>query len=420
MRSERLVLGGDPAATAAALRELVPAASSVEQQVAEIIAGVRTAGDEALNGYTRRFDTRGADPPPLKVTDDELDAAERTLAGDVRAGLELAIANLARVGEATLRTDRVVEFADHAVVLRTAPVRSAAVYVPGGRAPYPSTVAMGIVTARVAGVTERVVCSPPGPDGLVNPVVLGACRLAGATAVYRMGGAQAIAALAYGTESVTPVEVIAGPGNLFVQEAKRRVFGQVGIDSFAGPTDLVAVLTAGADTDALALDLLAQAEHGDGSLVVAISDDPVTLAALEDRAEQAPDTGAVLRFVEAADVEAAHALAQALAAEHLQLAGAAAEALAERSTHAGCVFVGSGSGTAFGDYVAGSNHILPTGGSARFASALGTDTFVRRFTEVRIGDGTRLARAAAPLARAEGFELHARSMEARIRDNGQP
>jgi histidinol dehydrogenase len=417
VRSEPVSLGRDPAALAAELRALVPRPASVQDRVAEIVAQVRAAGDEALTEYTRRFDTAGGDPPPIVVTDAELDRAAAELAPELRAGLELAIENIRRVGEAGLRDDRVVEFEDHLVILRAAPVASAGVYVPGGRAPYPSTVAMGVVTALVAGVRKVAVCAPPGPHGEVNPVVLAACRLAGATVVYRMGGAQAVAALAFGTETVRPVDVIVGPGNLYVQEAKRQLSGQVGIDSFAGPTDLVAVATDGADIEALALDLLAQAEHGDGSLVIAISDSSRLLAELEGGVAGAPDTGAVLRFVHAHTPEAAVELAQALAPEHLQLAGPAAEALAERCTHAGAVFVGSGSGAAFGDYVAGSNHILPTNGSARFASALTPDQFLRRFTEVRIGDGSRLARAAAPLARAEGFEFHARSMEARIRDN---
>jgi histidinol dehydrogenase len=232
-----------------------------------------------------------------------------------------------------------------------------------------------------------------------------------------MGGAHAVAALAYGTESVAAVDVIVGPGNLYVQDAKRQVFGQVGIDGFAGPSDLLVIATSGADPEPLALDLLAQAEHGPGTLVIAASDSPELLSALEARLSAGEETGAVACLVATADLEQALTLSEAFAPEHLQLVGERAEALADRVTKAGCLFVGANAGTAFGDYIAGSNHILPTGGAARFASGLSPDHFVRRFSEVRIADATELADSAVPLARAEGFELHARSMEARIREN---
>jgi len=421
MQFDRLVLGGAgeaPRTLARELRALIPAPEFVQERVAEILAQVRSAGDEALIEYTRRFDTDGLQPPPLKVTDDELDQAAAALQPSIRRGLERAIENIGRVGYAALREDRVVEFDDHVVILRGAAVQSAAVYVPGGRAPYPSTVVMGVVTARVAGVDEVAVCAPPSRDGHVDPVVLGACRLAAASTVYRMGGAQAVAALAYGTESVQAVDVLVGPGNLYVQEAKRQVFGQVGIDGFAGPTDLVVVATDDADPETVTLDLLAQAEHGPGTLVVAIGTSQTALDAIGAHLRAAPDTGAVARLVIAGSAEQALELAQAIAPEHLQLVGRAAEALAPRATRSGSVFVGPNSGAAFGDYIAGSNHILPTNGSARFASGLGVEHFRRRFTEVRIADGGALASAAAALARAEGFEQHARSMEARIRDNG--
>jgi len=236
--------------------------------------------------------------------------------------------------------------------------------------------------------------------------------------VYRMGGAQAIAALAYGTESIGRVAVIVGPGNLYVQEAKRQVFGQVGIDGFAGPSDLVVIADPGADPEPLALDLLAQAEHGPGTLSIGISRSEELLDELGARIDAAPETGAVAALVYVNNADDALHLAQAFAPEHLQLVGAESESLAPRSTHAGCVFVGPDAGTAFGDYIAGSNHVLPTNGAARFASTLSPGHFLRSFSEVRIRDGTELARAAAPIARAEGFEIHARSMEARIRDNG--
>jgi histidinol dehydrogenase len=241
--------------------------------------------------------------------------------------------------------------------------------------------------------------------------------MAGANGVYRMGGAQAIAALAYGTRSVPAVDVIVGPGNLWVQEAKRQVSGAVGIDSFAGPSDLLVIADPGSAVEPIALDLLAQAEHGPGTLVLAASTSTEFLRAVAARLEPEAETGAVCRLIELADDDAAWQLAQAFAPEHLQLIGAGCEQLAGRLTTAGCVFVGAASATAFGDYVAGSNHILPTGGAGRFASALSARSFRRTFTEVRVTDPAHLARAAAPLARAEGFELHARSMEARIGEN---
>jgi histidinol dehydrogenase len=419
VQHERLNLTGDPTGLAQELRALVPAPEAVAAQVTEIIARVRASGDDALRFYTREYDTGGTTPSALRVPEAELDTAQTRLADDVRAGLSLAIDNVTRVAEAGLASEQTVTFEGHEVRLREVPVDSAAVYVPGGRAPYPSTVIMGVVTARVAGVQNIAVCAPPGADGEVNSAVLGACRLAGASVVYRMGGAQAIAALAFGTETVSAVDVIVGPGNLYVQEAKRQVFGTVGIDGFAGPSDLMVIADADAEPEALGLDLLAQAEHGAGSLVVAVSNSSELLDALSAQMSAAPDSDAVVRFVSVGELEQALAVAEAFAPEHLQLVGAGAEALAPRIRHSGCVFVGPASGTAFGDYIAGSNHVLPTNGAARFASALSPVHFRRRYTEVRIGsDAASLAAAAAPIARAEGFELHARSLEARIRDNG--
>lgn len=420
MRCDRFALTDDPVSLAAELRGLVPAPESVREVVAEIIESVRHQGDEAVLAYTRRFDTDGADPPALCVTEPELQDALERLDNRVRAGMELAIDNVRCVAEAGLVSDRQVHFDGHDVELREAAVEHAAVYVPGGRAPYPSTVVMGVVTARVAGVPEVVVCAPPSNRGELHPVVLGACRLAGASALYRVGGAQAIASLAYGTQSVQPVDVIVGPGNLYVQEAKRQVFGQVGIDGFAGPSDLLVIADPDVDPEPPALDLLAQAEHGAGTLVVGVSRSSELLGQLAERILAASENAAVACLIEVEDAEHALSFAQAFAPEHLELMGPEAEALAPRATRSGCVFVGVPSATAFGDYVAGSNHVLPTGGAARFASGLTPASFRRRFSEVRIRQGAAdLARAAAPLARAEGFEVHARSMEARIRDNGQ-
>jgi len=419
MRCERLTVAVGAAGVADEIRTLVPPPESVRDGVALIIATVRAGGDRAVRDYSRTLDTGGREPQALIVTDDELDAAVAALDPAIRHGIERAIENVEAVAADRLGdAPRTVHLGENRVTHRQAPVERAAIYVPGGRAPYPSTVVMGAVPARLAGVGHIAVCSPPRQDGDLDPVVLAACRLAGVNAAYRMGGAHAIAALAYGTESVPAVDVIVGPGNLYVQEAKRQVFGQVGIDGFAGPSDLLVIATGDVDPEPLALDLLAQAEHGPGTLVVAASDTEKVLDAFEERLAHGAETGAVACLVAASDADQLLALAQAFAPEHLQLVGAAAEALADRVTRAGCLFVGADAGTAFGDYIAGSNHILPTNGAARFASGVSPEHFLRRFSEVHIVAPAELAREAAPLARAEGFELHARSMEARIRENG--
>ncbi len=430
MRVERprLERAGDAAALAARLRGLAPSGGVVAEQVGEILARVRDEGDAAVLELTRQLDLDGDDPRALTVDPAALDAAREGLEPDVAASLAVTIANVGEVAAAALHEDREVELAaGQRVLLREVPVRRAAVYVPGGRAPYPSSVVMGVVTARVAGVEEVAVCSPPGAGGEVDPLVLAASALAGAVRVHRIGGAQAVAALAFGTESVPAVDVIAGPGNLWVTEAKRQVFGTVGIDGLAGPSDLFALLTDGADPEWAALDLLAQAEHGPATVVAAASPDGALLggvaAALERLGAQRPtaDPAAVV-LVETADLEAALALAEAFAPEHLSLAGGGAEALAPRVRAAGCVLVGTGSATAFGDYVAGSNHVLPTGGAARFSSGLGPAVFRRRVSEVRVPPdaAAALAPPGAALARAEGFVLHAESMEARMRENRRP
>lgn len=429
MRCERTALSGDPGELAARLRASVPSPESLSAAVSEIISRVREEQDAAVLEYTRQLDTGGREPRDLRVSDGELERAEERLDPAVRRGLGRAIENVRRVAEAelsatarrSLRDEReVVAFEGHEVILREVPLAHAAVYVPGGRSPYPSTVVMGVVTARAAGVAEVAVCSPPRLEGEIDPVVLGACSLAGANSVYRMGGAQAITALALGTESVQAADVIVGPGNLWVQEAKLQLSATVGVDGFAGPSDLAVVADPTADPLPLALDLLAQAEHGPGTLVIAVSRSGELLEELGRHIEAARESGAVAWLVEVGEEEEALALAQALSPEHLQLVGPGAEELAPRVTRAGCLFVGIGAATAFGDYIAGCNHVLPTQGAARFESMLSPQHFRRRFAEVRIAEqgARRLAREAAPVARAEGFELHARSMEARIRDNG--
>jgi histidinol dehydrogenase len=431
MRLERLSLEelprpGAPAAAAARVRSLVPDGASVEPAVREIVERVRAGGDRAVLDYTRALDTAGNEPRPLLVAAEELDEAIKLLPLELVAGLQVTIANVAAVADAGVAQDVAVSLPQgQRIVLREMPVASAAVYVPGGRAPYPSTVAMGVVTARAAGVLEVAVCAPPGADGQIDPAILGACRLCGVERVYRMGGAQAIAALAYGTESVERVDVVVGPGNLYVQEAKRLLSATVGIDGFAGPSDLMVLLGNDArerEVHLTALDMLAQGEHGEGSLVVAVVCDAGLGDALGEQLERLDTerpTGGAFAILEAADAREAIELANAFAPEHLQLIGAELEALAPRVRSAGCLFVGAASATAFGDYVAGSNHVLPTGGAARFASMLSARHFRRRMAEVRVdaaGAG-KLASAGVPIARAEGFEWHARSMQARIGDN---
>jgi histidinol dehydrogenase len=416
---------GGAAGLASYLRGLVPGGASVEQAVAEIVAEVRQRGDAAVADFTRSFDTAGAEPGPLRVVPEELDEAIRLLPLDLVAGLQVAIANVALVAGAGVGQDAAVTLPQgQRVTVREIPVSSAAVYVPAGRAPYPSTVIMGVVTARAAGVLEVSVCAPPGPDGQIAPAILGACRLLGVERVYRMGGAQAVAALALGTETVARVDVIVGPGNLYVQEAKRQLSAEVGIDGFAGPSDLLVILGDDADVNLVALDLLAQAEHGPGSLVGAISASEKALDALAMRIEELTADHPELEpaacvLAQSSDAREAVRIADAFAPEHLELVGAEPETLAPLVQSAGCVFVGAHSATAFGDYVAGSNHILPTGGAARFASSLSARHFRRRMSEVRIDASAarKLAAAGAPIARAEGFSLHAESMEARVRDN---
>lgn len=397
------------------------AASAVEADVREILTAVRDEGDAAVLRFSERFDRAELRPDELRVDAREVEAAVGLLEPAVLGGLRTAIANVGAVAEAQLREPVSVELPEgQSVEVAERPVRRVGVYAPGGRAAYPSTVVMCAVTARVSGVDQIAVCAPPGPGGRAHPVILAACVLCEVNEVYRMGGAQAIGALAYGTESVPPVDVIAGPGNAYVQEAKRQLVGRVGIDGIAGPSELVVVASAGADAELVALDLLAQAEHGaDSFLALVVTDlelvDAVS-AAVERLAPERPSAADAALHVAVADgARACLEAAEALAPEHLQLVGEEAEALAGAVRFAGCLFVGAGAGTAFGDYVAGSNHVLPTGGAARFQSALSPATFRRRMARVTLpGEAPeRLAPAGAAVARAEGFPVHAESMERR-------
>jgi histidinol dehydrogenase len=392
----------------------------LEEEVRAILEEVRSDGDRAVRRLTKRFD--GALVGALRVDPADVEEAVGSVEPAVVDGLRTAIANVRALVEAQLREPVVVELEEgQRIEVEEVPVRRAAVYVPGGRAPYPSTVVMGAVTARAAGVDEVVVCSPPGPDGELDPTILAACALCEVDEVYRMGGAQAIAALAFGTHSIERVDVIAGPGNSWVQQAKKQVaWTEVGIDGIAGPSELVVIADGdGLDADAIALDLLAQAEHGADSPLWFLCPEPELVDSVIERvvrlAAERPSVSDALLQVATAGGEAALYMAEGLGPEHLALVGERAEALAPRVRRAGCVFVGAGAATAFGDYVAGSNHVLPTGGAARFQSALSAATFRRRMARVSLpGEApARLAPAGAALARAEGFPVHAESMEHR-------
>jgi histidinol dehydrogenase len=396
--------------TAAELRGLAPPPPHIREAVAEIVDDVRARGDEAVRAWTERFD--GAEP--RRVPEDELADALTALDPDVRASLKLAAENIRRVAEAELRDSIRVELPEgQSVELRSLPVRRAGIYAPGGRAAYPSTVLMCAVPARVAGVEELVVVTP-GSD-----VILAACALCGVDEVHTVGGAQAIAALAFGTQAIAQVDVIVGPGNAYVQEAKRQVAGAVGIDGVEGPSELVVIADEGADPALVALDLAAQGEHGDDTLLVLATPSAPLLEKVEAEAarlsEGASVADAPLALVLTPSLEAAVELANAIAPEHLELAVADPDALVPMVRSAGSVFLGGNGGAAFGDYVAGSNHVLPTGGAARFAGPLGASTFLRRQALVSLPDGA--ARQLAPhvgnIARAEGFPVHGQSAEAR-------
>jgi histidinol dehydrogenase len=392
--------------------------------VDSIRADVAAGGDAAVIELTARYGAAGSAPPQLRVDKGEVAAALERVDPALREALELAAVNVRAVAQAQVRREAdPIELAQgQTVAIREVPVAAAGVYAPGGRAAYPSSVVMGCVPAVAAGVDRVAVASPPGPDGHLHPATLAAAAVCGVREVYAMGGAQAIFALADGTTSVDPVDVIAGPGNRWVQEAKRAVFGKVGIDTLAGPSELM--LVAGHDTEPgwAALDLCAQAEHGaDGLLVLAAVEEAVLEAIGSEvervAAERPTVTDAPLATVQVDDLGDAVALSEALAPEHLQLMSEDAAALAGHVTTAGCVFVGAASATAFGDYAAGSNHILPTGGAGHYSGPLGPQTFRRRIANVSLPGAA--AAALAPhvdaLARAEGFPVHAESATARAR-----
>ncbi|MGD9572673.1 MAG: histidinol dehydrogenase [Thermoleophilia bacterium] len=414
-RRARLRAGGAQAIALTLRPELDVA--GVEEAVAETLADVRARGDDALVEGARRFDHPDFTHDRLRVPRTAIERAVDALDETLRTAIVTAASQVRVVAEALLPDDRTLDLPyGQRIQVRRVPVDAAGCYAPGGRAAYPSSVVMGVVPAQVAGVGRIVVVSPPGPDGRPAPVILATAGLLGVDEVYAAGGAAAIGALAYGTATVPPVAVIVGPGSPWVQEAKRQVVGVVGIDGVAGPSEVLIIADATADPRAMALDLLAQAEHGADSPAVLASDDPEVIAAVEAALEGLPDAPGPITLVECASMPLAVELAEAFAPEHLQIATRDPGALAARITRSGAVFTGPNCATAFGDYVAGSNHVLPTGGAARHASALGPTTFLRRMSVVEMTDEavTALTPHLAALAEAEGFTLHRMSAESRL------
>ncbi|WP_332691761.1 histidinol dehydrogenase [Bosea sp. (in: a-proteobacteria)] len=399
----------------------------VDQVAASIIAEVRARGDEALLGYTSRFDGLDLTPATLRVTDAEIDAAVAACTREQLAALETA---RSRIEAYHLRQKPLDSWTRDALGVesgwRWSAIDAVGLYVPGGTASYPSSVLMNAVPAKVAGV-ERLVMVAPTPRGKSNPLVLAAARLAGIDEIYRIGGAQAVAALAYGTKTIAPVAKIVGPGNAYVAAAKRRVFGTVGIDMIAGPSEVLVLADASANPDWVAADLLAQAEHDAASQSILITDDAVLANAVEravasqlktlPRAEIAgaswADFGAVI-LVET--LEAALPLVDRLAPEHLEIVTADPERLAGRVRNAGAIFLGGHTPEAIGDYVGGSNHVLPTARSARFSSGLGVPDFMKRTSLLKCDPAAlrALAGAATELAEAEGLQAHGRSVTIRL------
>lgn len=400
----------------------------VAEQVAALMDDVRHRGDEALLEMAQRFD--GVKLPALEVPRTAWDAAVEALDPAVRRALERATANVRRFHEAQLPADVTLEVEPGVrITRRWTPLQRVGVYAPGGRAAYPSSVLMGVVPARAAGVGEVVVCSPPGPGGLPPAEVLAACALAGADRLFALGGAGAVAALAFGTAAVPAVDAIVGPGNRWVTEAKRQVAGRVVIDSPAGPSEVLVLADAGADPALVAGELLAQAEHDPDAACVAVLAGPGAedaarrvRDALAERLAAAPRrdvaaaalayAGAVLT---ATTLGEAVAFTRAYAPEHLSVMTADAAGVASRVTTAGTTFVGPWASVAFGDYLTGANHVLPTAGRARSFSGLSTQHYLRSYTvqEITAEGAASLAGDVAALAEAEGLPAHAEAARAR-------
>ncbi|WP_126974702.1 histidinol dehydrogenase [Frigidibacter oleivorans] len=418
---------GFDAAFAALLTMKREDAPDVDAAVADIIADVRHRGDAALIELTARFDRLDLTPDRLAFTEAEIAAECAKVPAEDREALELAAERIRAYHDRQMPEDAMWQDAAGASLgWRWTPVAAAGLYVPGGLASYPSSVLMNAIPARVAGV-EHLVIACPTPGGVVNPLVLMAARLAGVDRVYRIGGAQAIAALAYGTETVAPVDKITGPGNAYVAAAKRRVFGRVGIDMIAGPSEILVIADRDNDPDWIALDLLSQAEHDESAQSILVTDDAGfgqavaaaverRLQTLERRAIAAAswrDFGAV---IVTRDLAEAAALSDRVAPEHLELCVADPEALAGRIRHAGAIFLGSWTPEAIGDYVGGPNHVLPTARSARFSSGLSVMDFLKRTTLAKMTPSALAAigPAAERLATSESLQAHGLSVRARL------
>jgi histidinol dehydrogenase len=403
------------------------ASTDVEAAVRSIVADVAAHGDAALKRWTGKFDRLDLDQVGLKVTAAQVDAAVRACSRQALSALELARERIEAFHRRQLPVDD--HFTDALGVelgSRWTAIEAVGLYVPGGTAAYPSSVLMNAVPAKVAGV-PRLAMAVPAPDGELNPLVLAAAKLAGVDEIFRIGGAQAIAALAYGTETIAPVAKIVGPGNAYVAAAKRLVFGKVGIDMIAGPSEVLILADRDGNADWIAADLLAQAEHDENAQAILLTDSEQLAGAVEraiaDQLAGLPRqtiAGASWRDFGAEilvrNLEEALPLVDAIAPEHLEIAAADAESLAQRIRNAGAIFIGAHTPEAVGDYVAGSNHVLPTARSARFSSGLGVLDFMKRTSILKCGPQQlrALGEAAIVLGTAEGLDAHARSVAIRL------
>ncbi len=414
-------------AFAALLADQRELSQDVTDVVAAIIADVRRRGDAAVAEYTRRFDRFDLATTPARLKPEEIAAARAAVSNEAIEALAFARDRIAAFHERQRPDDvRYVDDAGATLGWRWTAVSSVGLYVPGGLAAYPSSVLMNAVPAKVAGV-KRIVMVVPAPDGVVAPIVLAAADLAGVDEIYRIGGAQAVAALAYGTETIRPVDKIVGPGNAYVASAKRQVFGAVGIDLVAGPSEVVIVADGSADAEHVAADLLAQAEHDEAAQSILITNDAMlaedVATAVESQLATLPrrevataswrNHGAIIKV---GDLEEAIDLVDRLAPEHLELAVAEPDALAASITHAGAIFLGTQTPEAIGDYVAGTNHVLPTSRSARFSSGLSLLDFMKRTTILGVGRGglEKLGGHAMTLAATEGLDAHRISIARRL------
>ena len=404
---------------------------TVDRAVSDIIAAVRARGDAAVIDYTTRFDRMALTADRLRISTAEIDAAVAQISPELAGSLDLAATRIEAFHRAQLPQDLLMtDEAGVTMGMRWTALDAVGLYVPGGKAAYPSSVLMNAIPARAAGVSRIAMCVPT-PDNILNPLVLAAARRAGVTEIYRIGGAQAVAALAYGTATIAPVDRIVGPGNAYVAEAKRQVFGRVGIDNIAGPSEVVVLADAANDPRRIAVDLLAQAEHDEAAQSILITDDAAfadaVAAAVQAELPTLPRAAIAGASWEAHGAiivvdtwDQAIALVDRLAPEHLQLMLRDPDAVFAKVRHAGAVFLGAFCPEAVGDYVAGPNHVLPTGRTARFASGLSVFDFLKRTTFVSATQAAlnAIGPAGVALAEAEGLQAHARSIALRLDSNG--